>query len=85
MELERYERMRREEKDKEECRRRDEKERDRLHLQMIAMLSGGAVKVPMNPRVIIKPSNLPSAPAVQIRIESLPQLIRCDVSHRNFL
>ena len=90
MELERYERMRRDEREKEdwrrmdekerdECRRKDEKERDRLHLQIIAMMSGGRVNVPTNPRVIIKSSSRPSAPAVQIKIESLPQLIRCDM------
>jgi len=67
--------MRRDEREREECRRKDEKERDRLHVQMIAMLSGGRVQVPVNPRVIIS-SSLPSAPAVQIQIESLPQLIR---------
>jgi len=75
IEWERYERMRRDEREREECRRKDEKERDRLHVQMIAMLSGGRVQVPVNPRVIIS-SSLPSAPAVQIQIESLPQLIR---------
>ena len=90
LELERYERMRKDEREKEhwrrmdekerdECRRKDEKERDRQHLQMIAMMSGGRVNVPTNPRVIIKSSSRPSAPAVQIRIESLPQLIRCDM------
>ena len=67
------------EKERDECRRKDEKERDRLHLQMIAMMSGGRVNVPTNPRVIIKSLSRPSAPAVQIRIESLPQLIRCDM------
>ena len=85
IELERYERMRRDEREKEECRRKDEKERDRLHLQMFAMLSGGRVNVPLNPRVIIKSASLPSAPAVQIRIESLPQLIRCNIAPWNFL
>jgi len=86
IEWERYERLRRDEREKEElrrmdekereeCRRKDEKERDRIQLQMIAMLSGGRVNVPVNPRVIIS-SSLPSAPAVQIKIESLPQLIR---------
>ena len=67
------------EKEREEDRRKDEKERDRQHLLMIAMMSGGRVNVPTNPRVIIKSSSRPSAPAVQIRIESLPQLIRCDM------
>jgi len=75
LEWERYERMRRDEREREECRRKDEKERDRLHIQMVAMLSGGRVHVPVNPRVIIS-SSLPSAPAVQIQIESLQQLIR---------
>ena len=71
--------MRRDEREREECRRKDEKERDRLHVQMIAMLSGGRVHVPVNHRVIIS-SHLPSAQAVQIQIESLPQLIRCDIA-----
>ena len=71
--------MRRDEREREECRLKDEKERDRLHVQMIAMLSGGRVHVPVNHRVIIS-SHLPSAQAVQIQIESLPQLIRCDIA-----
>ena len=49
LEWERYERMRRDEREREECRRKDEKERDRLHIQMVAMLSGGRVHVPVNP------------------------------------
>ena len=95
IEWERYERLRRDEREKEElrrmdekereeCRRKDEKERDRIQLQMIAMLSGGRVNVPVNPRVIIS-SSLPSAPAVQIKIESLPQLIRCDIAPWKFI
>ena len=35
--------------------------------------------MPVNHRVIIS-SHLPSAQAVQIQIESLPQLIRCDIA-----